>query len=389
LKKLIKRLISRNRKINILVSLIRFILNFKLTSTRGNEKKFPKVIQLPITYQCNSKCIMCNVWKMDCTNELSIKNFRKAISDEIFKKVEAVGINGGEPSLVKDLEEYVKSILALPNIKSINIISHGFSSKLLLSKLQNIYNLCKNRKVDFSVLISLDGVGETHNIVRGKKGVFEKTLFSIKEISNKKDMYCDNLSLRCTLTKQNIEYWKELDVFVDILNISIEYGIAVDIKRIDNLNIHSIFSILDSNYHKQIAKELFYEKYLSSDNIYEKFKYYALYYYLENQKRLLGCSWKDRDITLDSKGNIYYCAVESDQIGNILEDIGKSIFFNEKNLKYRENIVQNKCDSCIHDYIGKIELKNGFIFLKYYIFQKFWLKIYRLKIFFLDLGVIK
>jgi len=59
------------------------------------KKKYPKVIQLPITYKCNSRCVMCNIWKMNKKNELSSEEFAKILKDEIFQKVEFVGINGG------------------------------------------------------------------------------------------------------------------------------------------------------------------------------------------------------------------------------------------------------------------------------------------------------
>ncbi len=56
-------------------SLHKFLRNVKYVVTSywspqtGLAKKYPKVVQLPMTYLCNSRCVMCNIWKMDYSNE--------------------------------------------------------------------------------------------------------------------------------------------------------------------------------------------------------------------------------------------------------------------------------------------------------------------------------
>lgn len=382
MKKIIKNFIKRNKKIRYIVEIIYFIVKMKLKINPLN-KKYPKVIQLPITQKCNSKCIMCNIWKMNKLKNGNIDEFEKFINDNIFKEVEFIGINGGEPSLVENLEEYIDLMIKnLKNLKGINLISHGFNTDILLEKLKKIYSICKKNNIHFSIIISLDGVGEIHNKVRGKK-VFNKTLHSILTIKNNKSKYCDEISLRCTLSRYNIEYWKEVDAFAKMLGLNIEYGLAVGIKRIDNLSIYNDFSIFNSDKYIQIAKELFFSKYVATKNIYNKFKYYSLFYYLQYRKRILGCSWQNRDITLDNEGNIYYCAVESKKLGNLLEQNGENLFFSKENLEYRKWIYENKCSTCIHDYAGDITLKNGLLFIRELLFDRFWILQYKLRLFYL------
>ena len=70
-------------------------------------------------------------------------------------------------------------------------------------------------------------------------------------------------------------------------------------------------------------------------------------------------------VSSDAYGNIYYCAVESKPLGNILNESGEKIFFNKNNLKYRHSIIKNKCKRCIHDYNGKNYLINEYKFHYY------------------------
>ena len=67
----------------------------------------------------------------------------------------------------------------------------------------------------------------------------------------------------------------------------------------------------------------------------------------------MGCHWQENGITMDSRGDLYYCAVESDKIGGLRENKGTDIFFADKNIEYRKKIVAEDCDNCIHDYDGK------------------------------------
>lgn len=370
------------QRILTLAKMINFLRYSSLKKIKGKKKKYPKVIQLPITYQCNSRCVMCNIWKMDYSNQAKIKEFKTFLADPLFKKVEDVGINGGEPSLVEQLPEYAKAILELPSLKTLNIISHGFSPKLLLPKLQSIYKLCKNKNIPFHVSISLDGTKEIHNTIRGSK-VYDKTFNTIIEIQNNLNKYCDSMNVGCTVMKQNINNLAAFETLVKKHNINIKYRLGIENKRIDNYDLIENFS-LTSSYSplKQTAIEFFHSKINEQKKMSNKFKYFSIFFWLKSKqpKRLLGCMWKEEGVTLDSRGDVYYCAVASDKIGSLREEKGEDIFFKEKNILYRQKIIESQCDDCIHDYSGKPEFKNIIIFFKYILFDKLAMTIYKLKL---------
>lgn len=346
----------------------------------GKSKKYPKVIQLPITYKCNSKCVMCNIWKMDSSHEASLEEFSQFMKDPIFKEVKAVGINGGEPTLIKNLPAYAEEVLKLPNLRSLNVISNGFNKNKLLEDLQNIYEKCRKKQIKFHVSISLDGVGEIHDKVRGKKGSFDKVIATIDEIKDNKRYYCDSFDLGCTVVRQNVDYLQELDVFVDSKQLPIKYRLGVPNKRIQSDEILDNYSVLaDEN--KQSAKEFFHYQMNKANRIQEKFKYFSIFTWLDsnNPKRFMGCAWKDEGITLDSRGNLYYCAVASKSIGSLRSENGKDVFFASNNIKYRANLVKEQCDQCIHDYSGKTDISNVIKFLKMLVSKKLAMKTYKLR----------
>ena len=191
LKKLRTKGAFSKSKIYPVLSTFWFLSTLKLIPIKGAGKKYPKVIQLPITYFCNARCVMCDVWNMDHSGELTPQELKEVLSDPIFKKVEGVGINGGEPSLIKNLDEYAAVIIdQCPKLKSLNIISHGFHTSRLLALLKSIYLLCNKKGISFHVSVSLDGYGEIHDRVRGIPGVFKKTFETINKIKTNMPLSC-------------------------------------------------------------------------------------------------------------------------------------------------------------------------------------------------------
>jgi len=379
--KQLKHLIKRNKKLFFILKALKFLFTASLTKIDGDKKKYPKVLQLPITYKCNSRCVMCNIWKMDHSGEATVEEFEKFLQDSVFKQIESVGINGGEPSLVRNLHEYVEKILKLPSLKSLNIITHGFNSKLLLENLEKIYASCKEKGIYFHVSISLDGVGEIHDKVRNIPKAFEKTISTIDEIRNNMFKYCDSYDIGCTIVNQNIDYLIQLDTYAKSKSYNIKYRLGIENKRIESDKIKDQYSVI-YNSKRQNAKEFFHYLMHKEKDLINKFKYYCILTWLnsENPKRMLGCSWKDEGITLDSRGEIYYCAVASKSLGTLRKNKGEYFFLNDKNIEYRKSIIENNCDRCIHDYSGKPEFRYVLKFLIYLITNKLAMKIYKLKV---------
>ncbi|MEY8211140.1 MAG: radical SAM protein [Gammaproteobacteria bacterium] len=380
MKKLLKNRLTKYKQIYGFLKFVAFLANSSLNKVDGSKKKYPKVIQLPITYNCNSRCVMCNIWRMDHSNEASVEEFARFLQDDIFKNVEAVGINGGEPSLVKNLPDYADEILKLPSLKSLNVISHGFGTKPLIRSLERIYQSCKDKGVSFHVAISLDGVGDIHNIVRGRKKLFEKTEATIDEIIENQSKYCDGYDIGCTVVAQNIDYLIELDTYAKSKNYNIKYRLGIDNKRIESDKLRDQYSVIYSPL-RQSAKEFFHYQISQAKDIVACFKYFAIFSWLnsERPKRLLGCAWKDEGVTLDSRGELYYCAVASDSIGSLRKDKGESVFFDDSNINYRKSIIRDSCDGCIHDYSGKPELRGVMRFIINSILDKYAMRLYQLK----------
>ncbi|MGF6906989.1 radical SAM protein [Fusobacterium sp. PH5-44] len=364
----IKKVIYSNKKFTKIFELLKLFLKSNIFTVTGKSRKYPKVLQFPITTLCNSRCVMCSIPEVKFEKEIDFLSLNMILADEIYRKIEYVGINGGEPFLKKDLINIVKSILNLPKIKGLNIITNGFNPTLIHESLKIIYEECKKVNVNFHVSVSLDGYGEIHDVVRGVSGCFNNVLKTIDILSTGEGILCDNYDVACTIVKQNIYNVVELKEYCKSKKIPIKFRLGIKNKRISSEKKYCDFSVLEDFKTIQTAKEIFYTLYSESKGLFDKYRYWSIYdflAYLPSSERKLGCMWQEEGITLDSHGDVFYCAVESDVLGNSLLKSSKELFFDNKNINYRKNIVKNNCNKCIHDYAGNPKTKDIIRFIKY------------------------
>src|SRR5471030_1202794 len=83
----------------------------------------PVVLQFPVNDICNSRCVMCDIWKRKRDKEITPGELRQILRDPLFKAVRYVGMSGGEPTLRKDLPEIGRVLVeSLPRLQGFGII---------------------------------------------------------------------------------------------------------------------------------------------------------------------------------------------------------------------------------------------------------------------------
>ncbi len=183
-----------------------FISNFTHLS-------FPMKVSLLLTFRCNAKCVMCNIWKKnDHSGELSPDELQRFFSKS--NNISWMDLIGGEIFLRDDILDIIKIIFShCKNLFLLHFATNGFMVDKTVSLTEKIlrYNPPK-----LLVTVSLDGDKETHERIRGVSGVFEKTLstFSaLRKYNNKKF----KVFFSRILTK-NEKFWRR-NGWISLLNI--------------------------------------------------------------------------------------------------------------------------------------------------------------------------
>ena len=343
-----------------------------LIQTFGIRRK-PRVIQMPITSRCNSKCLTCNIWKRQETKvDIDPTQLARILDNSFFSEVDSIGINGGEPSIHPHFIEVINSVLTLPKLKNIYVISNCIANKHLLELLETAHKMCRQKGVRLSLQISIDGIADLHNKIRGVKISYKHSINIVNQLLDSRNKYVDYFDIGCTISRYNIDYIKEIEDTLNELGVPVYYHLAVPNKRIHNFK-QDDFSVETDSHSLQMAKEFFYEKSFNAQRLGDRVKYYLIYSYLckHPKVRKFSCSYLYRDVTINENLELYLCATASDKI----IDLGEK----QQSIKgLQKCAVETKrcCGDCIH-YATSPNLFGYIEFFRYRIKYRNWIKQYK------------
>lgn len=136
---------------------------------------YPLAVDLEVINACNLACQHCMVdsHKQPAPNLLGLNEIQSLMDELADNGVASISITGGEPFLRSDLREIVK--YAANRNFAIQISTNG----ILLD--DDILPVLTDERV--LVNVSIDGAtAETHDLIRGRKGTFDKVCANIKRM---------------------------------------------------------------------------------------------------------------------------------------------------------------------------------------------------------------
>jgi Fe-coproporphyrin III synthase len=262
-----------------------------------------KDVVLAITYNCNSRCQMCSIWK----NTGNI-NFDPNLINNLPPTVTDLNISGGEPFLHPGITEIItRAKIKFPKAKII-ISSNGFATDLIVARMSEIL------KVDRSigVVISLDGLSDKHNAIRGLPNGFER---AVKTIGELKKLHVKNIKIAFTLGDYNTTELKKVYKLAHDLNVGFTLSI---VHSSDNYfgqenkieNKEDSIRALDWLKNQEL-------KTCSPMKWVRAFYIHGLIHLIKNKKRLLPDYSGVANIFVDPAGKIYPNDVAGHMIGDL------------------------------------------------------------------------
>ncbi|MCZ7583878.1 MAG: radical SAM protein [Deltaproteobacteria bacterium] len=120
-----------------------------------------------VTLRCNSRCTMCDIWENEGGEEVEPSYYY-----HLPRSLHQVNLTGGEATLREDLPEIVRVIAERCPDARIVLSTHGFHTKRLTEMVPRMREAAKR----LAVRVSIDGIGETHDTLRGIKGAYKKCM---------------------------------------------------------------------------------------------------------------------------------------------------------------------------------------------------------------------
>jgi MoaA/NifB/PqqE/SkfB family radical SAM enzyme/polysaccharide pyruvyl transferase WcaK-like protein len=307
----------------------------------------PRTLNLLINDVCNSRCQMCNVWQQKRDKELTPDELAIILRDPLFNRLRYVGVSGGEPTLRADLPEIYRVLVEKrPHIHGTGIITNAIQKDMVLERVLAAAEVCRQANLPFSVMVSLDGVGEVHDQVRGRAGNFESAVAVIRHLRDQTDI---PVRIGCTVAKDNVWYVDEMLDWCRRENVYGRFRVAEFIDRLYNAGQTDYIRNFteQEKYHLGLffAKlEHEYEPSLKVRRIYGNIRRMLM----ENAPRSISCLYQTVAVMLDCRGQLAYCAPHSPALGNCLETPAQEIY--RGHLEIRRAILARDCPHCIHDY---------------------------------------
>lgn len=320
-----------------------------LAKSRPYRLEKPIVLQFPVIDICNSQCQMCRIWENKKSDDISPEDLRRGLRNPLYSEVTGIGLNGGEPTLRRDLGELAAVLFEeLPKLHSISLITNAYRHEEVIARITDVGEVVRQHGGLFDVMVSLDGYGEMHDRVRGKPGNFERAQKVIDFVQA--SPLVSNVRIGCTIIKENVYGLADLFEFCQSRDLYIKYRLGIPHQRLYTQNLLDPYALdASEKYHIAEFLEGLISHYETSER--QRFFYRSLIDQILHQApRKAGCDWQHRGATITSKGDLLYCAVQSKVLGNITEHDSEKRFFD--NGAHLQDIIRSHCDSCHHDYVG-------------------------------------
>lgn len=278
-----------------------------------------------VTYRCNARCNMCNRYKKPSqpNEEISLETIKK------LPPMYFTNITGGEPFIRQDLKEVVRELYKKSD--RIVISTNGFFT-------DRIIDLCKEFP-NIGIRISIEGLEETNNKIRGLEDGFNKGLTTLKKLV---EMNHPDVGFGMTVQDANA---KDLVPLYKLSNeMNMEFATA---------SLHNSFYFVEAKNiikdRPMVAKnfEDLINELLKSNSPKKWFRAYfnhGLINYIYGQKRLLPCNMAFDTFFIDPYGDVMPCNGTKEKLvmGN-LNDQSWDQLWNSEQAENVRKAVRN-CD---------------------------------------------
>lgn len=281
-----------------------------------------------LTYRCNAKCNMCDVWHHPTkpAEEIGLDVIEKL--PEMF----FTNITGGEVFCRQDLPEIVALLRA--KTKRIVISTNGYFTDKIIA-------LCE-KYPDIGIRISIEGLQETNDAIRGIPDGYNRT---IKTLNKLHEMGIKDIGFGTTIQDMNAK--DLLPLYEMAKKMGYEFATATlhnshYFHKLDN-KIHDKEAVIGE--FEKLIKELLKSK--RPKDWFRAYFNYGLINYIKGNKRMLPCEMGQDGFFLDPWGDVLPCnGMDVKQsMGNLREQSWDEIWNSEQAQKVR-NMVKTCPKNC-------------------------------------------
>jgi len=311
----------------------------------GWPRQLPINLTLTPSPRCNSKCLTCNIWKKR-EDELTLEEWEK-IFQSLGRAPFWVTISGGEPFLRPETVAVIQALYRYCRPAIINIPHNGLLERVISERVAAIAERCP--KTQIIINLSLDGVGEQHDRIRGVVGSFAKFEATYRAL---RELDYPNLAIgiHTVISSFNVG---ELDAVFDYaLSLTPDsYITEIAEERVELDTVGAGITPAPDEYGRAIDKLMARLRQRNFGGISQVTQAFRLEYYqlvkhiLAEQRQVIPCyaGWASAQIY--ANGDVWPCCVRADTMSNLRQvdyDFRRAWFSPEAE-RIRRSIYAKEC----------------------------------------------
>lgn len=319
---------------------------YYLARRTGRFSPLPNNYTFSVSYVCNSRCKTCNVWRK------RVADFTLAEYEQTFRNLGTVPFwftfSGGEPFLRRDLIDIVLAAYHHCQPGIINIPTNGILVNRIIEGVERLVREAARAKIIIN--LSLDGVGEKHDEIRGVPGNYAKlcqTYAGLRQIE------APNLTvgIHSVISQHNIDHFIPLHHHIrhELQPDSFITEMAEERVELDTIGL-DITPPADkyAEVVEKLVADIDAEPAGGVAEITQAFRrrYYQLAHRtLVEQRQVLPCTAGLASVHIAPNGDVWTCCIRAEPIGNLRQanyDLGQ-VWNNQRAAALRQSIRQGEC----------------------------------------------
>jgi MoaA/NifB/PqqE/SkfB family radical SAM enzyme len=314
----------------------------------GKPLALPLNLTISVSYRCNSRCKTCNVWQRP-NDDFTIEEYEKTF-ESLGDAPYWFTFSGGEPTLRKDLPDMVGAAYRHCRPGIINIPTNGIQYKIIPERVEKVLQAAPGSEVVIN--LSLDGVGEKHDIVRGVKGNFEHSMRTYAGLKALKSRYKNfTLGVHTVISNFNVDEFDNIYKFVSTELKPDQFISEIAEERVELDTVGMGITPPIEKYQPVIERLQEGIRREESDGVARVTQAFRDRYYdivkrtLVEKRQIIPCLAGVASAQIAPNGDVWTCCIRAESVGNLREhnyDFG-SVWRTTKADELRRSIKAGEC----------------------------------------------
>ena len=298
-----------------------------------------------VTFKCNLKCKGCDSWKVTDHDDLSAAEWRTVFRQ--MPHLDLVKILGGEPFVRKDIVEVLSSVREEVDPYILQLTTNGMLEKRLVDALDAV------AWPGLQLRISVDGLPETHDSMRGMDGSWAIVDRTVKRVADLKAKYGFSFGINFAVTDDSMKDLPRMREYAASVGADLIPGLAVYPFLVDTIPpeietpriimISDKQKALDALTHQDVGTK---SQLPLLDHLYSRWITKKTF-----QKQLFEgahsfhCRELQDLVFVTPKGDLVRCSLDHEPVGNFREQTFEEIWMSARVQEGRRKV--RDCPGCL------------------------------------------